>query len=287
MMTWKGPWNSTAQYTQDDVVAYNGSSYIAVVPNPLKGQPPSPAQGWNLVAQAGSPGIVWRGAWQDGSYQINDAVSFEGSSYIAISRVEKGDPPPVENDQITNKWQLLAARGLLGITWRGDWDSQTIYQRNDAVRYESDEVKGTFASLQDNNQNHQPTDEAWWQDVTKDLEAQANNWVDILSVSATAIGTLGLVLVGAISAYIMQKGNVVGNAITAASNLATAANNLATTANNLATTANNAATTAQNTANQAITNTQRLASDATGRIEVLAENSNNLADVVTWLFEHR
>ena len=254
MMIWKGPWDSAIQYAQNDVVEYNGSSYIAVASAPPIGQPPVSSQDWNLVAQAGSPGLVWRGIWQDGSYQVGDAVSYQGSSYIAISMVQKGNPPP---PQSLDKWQLLAAEGLMGITWRGDWDSQTIYQLNDAVRYNN----GTYASLIDNNQNHQPTDEHYWQNITQDAEAQAANLASIIISSVSALTAI-------VSAIIAFK-NAISTGINQATNLANQAIN----------TANQAA----NTANQATNTANQIGNAAGGAFDRIGDAITQITDVVEQL----
>lgn len=53
----------------------------------------------------GPAGLTWRGEW-DGStaYHTHDAVSSDGSSYVALS-ASTGAVPPGPN------WQLLAAKG--------------------------------------------------------------------------------------------------------------------------------------------------------------------------------
>ena len=55
---------------------------------------------------AGDPGIVWRGAWDSGtSYEANDAVYHEGSSYVALQETTGDEPPSVGN------WNLLVSQG--------------------------------------------------------------------------------------------------------------------------------------------------------------------------------
>jgi len=53
-MHWRGTWDTTANYVVNDVVFYNGSSYIAIVNN--IGDAP-PGVSWELLASEGSPGI--------------------------------------------------------------------------------------------------------------------------------------------------------------------------------------------------------------------------------------
>ncbi len=64
----------------------------------------SAAAGWQ------DPGINWRGAWSSSaSYAIDDAVSFNGSSYIAIAANSNAEP-----DISPAAWNLLAAQGSTG-----------------------------------------------------------------------------------------------------------------------------------------------------------------------------
>lgn len=60
---------------------------------------------WN---QIGPAGMTWRGEWASGtSYQVRDAVLYQGSSYIAIF-ANQGSTPPNSN------WMLLASGGAKG-----------------------------------------------------------------------------------------------------------------------------------------------------------------------------
>jgi Collagen triple helix repeat (20 copies)/IPT/TIG domain len=117
----------------------------------------------------GSPGLEWQGLWdQTTPYDENDAVSHEGSSWIA-RRANVGVTPEEGED-----WTLVAAmgatgdkgdagdegdkgdigpigpqgpqgdsgergengpRGARGLAWRGPWDGNTKYAVDDAVSY--------------------------------------------------------------------------------------------------------------------------------------------------------
>lgn len=59
-------------------------------------------------SQIGPAGLTWRGEWASGSsYQVRDAVLYQGSSYIALF-ANQGSAPPSSN------WMLLAAKGEKG-----------------------------------------------------------------------------------------------------------------------------------------------------------------------------
>ena len=59
---------------------------------------------------SGSAGMIWQGAWSSFvDYDINDAISYSGSAYIAIDNVSAGTAP-TDNAY----WDLLAAAGTDG-----------------------------------------------------------------------------------------------------------------------------------------------------------------------------
>lgn len=60
---------------------------------------------WN---NTGPAGLTWRGEWASGSsYQANDAVQYQGASYIALFS-NTGSAPPSSN------WMLLSEKGEQG-----------------------------------------------------------------------------------------------------------------------------------------------------------------------------
>lgn len=56
----------------------------------------------------GPPGIFWRGDWADGYYAPGEAVSYDGSSYVATENIS---PPSVQTPDVDPRWELVAARG--------------------------------------------------------------------------------------------------------------------------------------------------------------------------------
>jgi hypothetical protein len=70
---WEGTWSSGSNYDENDVVYYDGSSYIAVA-NVSSGQnPPDNNSNWELMAQAGTSGT-------SGSSGISGSSGSSGTS---------------------------------------------------------------------------------------------------------------------------------------------------------------------------------------------------------------
>lgn len=120
----KGAWSSVTVYTIGDIVDNNGSSYICIANN--TNQEPPNASYWALLAEKGDTGdtgatgatgatgsqgpagLNWQGAWDSGTaYVIDDVVSHNGNSYIAIADSTNSEPPSAD-------WELLAQKGTDG-----------------------------------------------------------------------------------------------------------------------------------------------------------------------------
>jgi cysteine-rich repeat protein len=74
----------------------------------------------------GPAGINNRGSWVPlTQYQINDSVSYNGSSWIALAPNNNSAPIPTNTN-----WQLMSAKGINN---QGSWVSTVNYQVDDAV----------------------------------------------------------------------------------------------------------------------------------------------------------
>ena len=77
--------------------------------------PQGPVGAQGLPGATGAAGINFRGTWVSGSgYQVNDAVTFAGASYLA--QTANNSVEPDTNGQV---WAVLAAAGLAGPTGAG------------------------------------------------------------------------------------------------------------------------------------------------------------------------
>ncbi len=135
-LIWRGTWNSIIDYDPGDAVLYQGSSYICTSKTSLI-PPTDNLTDWDLLAQRGLQGIVWRAAWSDDNeYDVGDAVSFGGSSYICVTAITTTGLPNPSID--TARWDLLAQKGtngLQGLVWRGAWADDNEYDIGDAVEF--------------------------------------------------------------------------------------------------------------------------------------------------------
>jgi hypothetical protein len=104
-MVWQGQWQNEAGYQPNDLVSYLGASYIATQMSQPNSTPP-PGTAWWTIS---SPSITWRGEWSDTvQYQLNDAVSYQNSDYIAVNV-----PPIGDNPTDTQYWDVMTSNSQL------------------------------------------------------------------------------------------------------------------------------------------------------------------------------
>jgi predicted RecA/RadA family phage recombinase len=117
-----GAYSAGTAYVPGNIVSYSGSSYICIQAGTGK-EPDTQTAYWSVLALVGATGatgatgaigaqgptgpagINWRGAWSSSNtYAIGDAVSYSGSSYIAVQAGSNKEP-----DTQTTYWNVLAA----------------------------------------------------------------------------------------------------------------------------------------------------------------------------------
>ena len=110
--TFQGAYAGGTTYYPNDVVTYNGSSYICILQS--TGNLPTNSTYFTLLAQAGTNGtngtngtsFIWRGAYSGATaYVANDVVSYNNSTYICIL-ASTGNLPTN-----TTYWSLMALAG--------------------------------------------------------------------------------------------------------------------------------------------------------------------------------
>lgn len=117
---WRGAWDASTSYAKLDAVEHNGSCYVWTDDaDSTAGDEPGVDELWELCAAKGAKGdtgadgasIVWRGEWSStATYSQNDAVSYNGSSYIFTSTIDTSGSIP----DIDAEWALMTDRGAPG-----------------------------------------------------------------------------------------------------------------------------------------------------------------------------
>ena len=113
----------------------------------------------------GTPGLVWRGAWDSGTiYALKDAVYNDNVAYICILGHTNQEPPNA------TYWDVLAAAGepgpqgeqgppgTPGMVWKGTWDADTTYEEKDVV-----ENDGSAYICILGNTNKEPPNATYWE----------------------------------------------------------------------------------------------------------------------------
>jgi hypothetical protein len=102
----RGTWSPSTQYQDNDTVSYDGSSWIALLPN-LDSAPNATNPAWQLLA---AKGINNQGSWvQSINYQVDDAVTEGGQFWLAIAPNIASQP-----NVLNPNWQLISASGAAG-----------------------------------------------------------------------------------------------------------------------------------------------------------------------------
>jgi hypothetical protein len=147
-LVWHGGWASGTNYAANDAVSYAGTAYLSLVAGNLGQNPALSPSYWAVLAAAGAAGangatgaagatgvqgtagapgatgatgargiagavgMNFRGAWTSGTnYAVNDAVTFAGSTYLALTAGSNAEP-----DTSAQAWAVLAQAGGAGPT---------------------------------------------------------------------------------------------------------------------------------------------------------------------------
>ena len=119
-ISWQGVYSSTSAYVINNIVYYNGSSYICILAN--TGHLPTNATYWNLIVEQGATGIngLWQGNYNGTApYVINDLVYYGGSTYICT--VSNTGQLPTN----TGYWNIFASAGQNGSNGTNGQDGAT------------------------------------------------------------------------------------------------------------------------------------------------------------------
>jgi len=129
---WKGEWSSGNEYYKDDVVSFNGKSFICVIGHDSSTEffddlNTVPSK-WNLVAD----GQSWQGEWQPGErYLVDNIVRYGARLYISTEDHISAEDSTQGLEADIAKWQIFAE----GLDWKGNWETSFNYKINDFVKY--------------------------------------------------------------------------------------------------------------------------------------------------------
>lgn len=119
-----GQWALATNYKKSDLVQYGGTTYAASADIAAGGAAPSANAAWTVF----SAGINFTGIWAAAAvYKKGDAVTYNGSSYVAAADIAANQPAPGANAT----WAQFTA----GINLTGEWNIVTVYRKNDLVTY--------------------------------------------------------------------------------------------------------------------------------------------------------
>jgi hypothetical protein len=158
----RGEWSSTPTplYTTNDIVSYDGSTWIGVSSSFGVSGTPGTSNSWVLFTSKGD-GFNWLGGWNgSNSYSNSDLVIYNGSTYIVTdSTLINSSTPPDNNDGqgATQGWDLFVAKGDKGSNWYGEW-SELNYAIDSVVSYEG----STYISKSDFPGIYAPTNTEHW-----------------------------------------------------------------------------------------------------------------------------
>jgi hypothetical protein len=131
---WRQAWTTNRRYRKNDIVKYGGIVYRCIdghtsALTASDGLESNQAD-WEIVYK----NIEYKGNWVPAviappapgvRYKLNDVVKFGGSVWICVDYHTSTD------DFDPTKWQVY----IPGFEFENDWDSNTVYQRGDVVRY--------------------------------------------------------------------------------------------------------------------------------------------------------
>ena len=106
----QGTWANNVTYFENDIVRNRGATYIATSSS-FNSEPIITPGSWNILSNIGAIPIDWQNSWISQDYTGNQAVFFEGSSYINILDTTSSQDP-------TNAtyWNIMTLKGASGTT---------------------------------------------------------------------------------------------------------------------------------------------------------------------------
>jgi len=142
--TYRNTFDKATTYSVNDVVLYNGSTYICTQ-SALNKIPTSDITYWSVIAL----GFTHRGDHNSNyAYNVNDLTGNGGTTYICTQKVNANQNILYNN---TLYWRVLANKGDKGdlaFAYKGNWVALRSYQVGDVVNSLGNSYICTFATSQ-------------------------------------------------------------------------------------------------------------------------------------------
>jgi hypothetical protein len=130
---WKGAWITNTRYKLNDVVKYGGITYLCIT-----GHTSAATATLGLENNSGNwevmhAGTDYKGTWDNNSvrYKLNDLVKYGAGVYICTAHHTSSTGTTFEAEETAGRW----AQYVEGLEFDDNWNSSTIYQPGDVVRY--------------------------------------------------------------------------------------------------------------------------------------------------------
>ena len=168
---WKNAWTTSYLYRKDDIVYYQGKSYVCVVGHTSQ----SSSTGFYTDLEHTTPkwelqhdGFLWRGDWSNSTfYSVGEIVKWEGYVYRCITSHTSNVVTSQGVHTDYSKWTIVAATD----NWVNTWTTGYFYDLGDVVTYNGITYRCITKHTADNEANGLEVDQAKWEIVTR-----SDNW---------------------------------------------------------------------------------------------------------------
>jgi hypothetical protein len=150
-MVWANTWNQTTFYKANSVVAWQGSTYLALNDNEFA-EPDTDHVQWMMIGggsgSAGPTGPQGPAGPQgsQGPMGLQGPAGNDGAAGAPGSQGPIGPQGPAGNEGAQGPTGAQGAQGPAGLVWIGDWSPSTSYHASDAVFFNG----SSYVSTDDN-----------------------------------------------------------------------------------------------------------------------------------------
>ena len=168
---WKSTWATSFVYRKDDIIYYQGKSYVCIVGHTSQ----SSTTGFYTDLEHATPkwelqhdGFLWRGDWSNSTfYSVGEIVKWEGYVYRCITSHTSNVVTSQGVHTDYSKWTIVAATD----NWVNTWAASYFYDLGDVVTYNGITYRCIAKHTADNEANGLEVDQSSWEIVTR-----SDNW---------------------------------------------------------------------------------------------------------------